>query len=153
MRSRKLIFTLLAVVLTGGSIIALAAWTANGTGSGSAKATSSQGVTTDAVTIAAGTLYPGGTADVKVKVNNANPFPVTVSAIAGNGAITSGDAGCDASNGVSFTGQSGLSQAVPANGSVELTLANAASMSNASVDACQSKTFTIPVAITAASSA
>jgi len=68
-----------------------------------------------------------------------------------SGAITSNDAGCT-TTGVTFTDQTGLSISVPANSSTETTFANAASMSNASVNACQGDTFTIPVNLTGASS-
>jgi hypothetical protein len=139
-----------AVILT--ATIAFAAWTTNGTGSGYVAAGSAQDLTT--LSVAASTtslLYPNGSADVKVKINNPNPYKVLVTAINnGTGSITSGDATCDASNGVSYANQSG-SWTVPATGTLTVTLSNAASMSNASVDACQAKTFTIPVALTGAS--
>lgn len=139
-----------AVVLA--ATIAFAAWTTNGTGSGYVAAGSEQDLTT--LSVAASTtslLYPNGSADVTVKINNPNPYKVLVTAInSGTGSITSGDATCDASNGVSYTNQSG-SWTVPAAGTLTVTLTNAASMSNASVDACQAKTFTVPVALTGAS--
>jgi hypothetical protein len=59
--------------------------------------------------------------------------------------------------GVSFTTQNlAAGNVVPAksggtDGTLALTLSNAAAMSNASVNACQGATFTIPVTFTAAS--
>ena len=130
-----------------------AAWTAGGTGSGSAKAGTATALTTsDASASVVKLLYPSGSADVAVTINNPNPYAVTVSSVTGNGTITSGNATCDASNGVTFTDQTGLSIVVPANGNKTTVFANAASMSNASVDACQGQTFTIPVSISGASS-
>jgi hypothetical protein len=132
--------------------IAFAAWTTNGTGSGYVAAGSEQDLTT--LSVAASTtslLYPNGSADVTVKINNPNPYKVLVTQINnGSGSITSGNGTCDASNGVSFANQSG-SWTVPATGTLTVTLTNAASMSNASVDACQAKTFTVPIALTGAS--
>jgi hypothetical protein len=133
--------------------IAFAAWTTGGSGSGYVAAGSEVDLTT--LSVAASTtslLYPTGSADVKVKINNPNTYNVLVTAInnSGTGSIVSGDATCDTSNGVSYTNQSGT-WTVPASGTLTVTLTNAASMSNASVNACQGKTFTIPVAVTGSS--
>jgi len=77
---------------------------------------------------------------------------VTVTGVAGNGSITpdAGHAGCT-TTGVSFTDQTGLSISVPASGQTQTTLSGAATMSNASLNACQGATFTIPVTISGAS--
>jgi hypothetical protein len=132
--------------------IAFAAWTTGGSGSGYVAAGSEVDLTT--LSVAASTtslLYPTGSADVKVKINNPNTYNVLVTAINNaTGSILSGDATCDTSNGVSYTNQSGT-WTVPASGTLTVTLTNAASMSNASVNACQGKTFTIPVALTGSS--
>ncbi|MDP9329881.1 MAG: hypothetical protein M3P11_04480 [Actinomycetota bacterium] len=133
--------------------LAFAAWTTGGSGSGYVAAGSEQDLTT--LSVAASTtslLYPTGSADVKVKINNPNTYNVLVTAInnSGTGSIVSGDATCDTSNGVSYTNQSGT-WTVPASGTLTVTLTNAAAMSNASVNACQGKTFTIPVALTGSS--
>ncbi len=149
--NRVAVLSLFVVVLFAGTI-AFAAWTTNGTGSGYVAAGSEQDLTT--LSVAASTtslLYPNGSADVKVRINNPNPYKVLVTNIdGGSGSITSGDATCDASSGVSFTDQSG-SWTVPASGALTVTLTNAASMSNASVDECQAETFAIPVDLTGAS--
>src|SRR5829696_500353 len=69
--------------------VAWAAWTADGTGSGYAKATTAEALTTsDASASTVAQLYPGGTGDVKVTINNSNDYPVNVTSITGNGAIT-----------------------------------------------------------------
>ena len=132
--------------------IAFAAWTTSGSGSGYVAAGSEQHLTT--LSVAASTtsvLYPTGSADVTVRINNPNTYKVLVTNINnGTGSIVSGNATCDASNGVSYTNQSGT-WTIPASGTLTVTLANAASMSNASVDACQGQTFTVPVALVGAS--
>lgn len=141
--------TILSLFAVG---LVYAAWTTNGSGSAYAEAGTSQALTTTSVSaFTSGQLYPGGSGAVKVKIVNPNPYAVTVSAVAGNGAITSNDAGCT-THGVTFTDQTGLSISIPANGSTETTFAGAASMSNASINACQGDTFTIPVTLTGASS-
>lgn len=132
--------------------VAFAEWLANGTGSGYAKARRATPLTTSSAT-ASESLYPGGTGDAVVTVNNANPYPVTARGIAGNGAITSGVPACDdAGSGVSFVDQTGA-WLVPANGSATLTLISAVAMASTSPDSCQGATFTIPVRITGQSGA
>src|SRR5688500_11826772 len=66
--------------------VALAAWTATGSGNGSAEA--GQADTVDVTTAeVTDLLYPTGTADVKVTVSNPNPYAVTVTQISANGDI------------------------------------------------------------------
>jgi len=133
--------------------LAWAAWTASGSGSGSAKAGTAQSLTTvDNSASLTTALYPNGAADVAIKIHNPNPYAVTVTDVVGNGAITSGNSTCDASNGVTFDDQHSLSISVPAGGTTAATFTNAAHMSNASVDACQGQTFSIPVSVSGASS-
>jgi len=144
-------------VLAASSVgIAFAAWTSNGSGSGSAASGANTAISATTASTS-GLLFPSGSAAVTLTLVNPNPYPVTVTQINnGTGAITSGDAACDAANGVSFSDQTG-SWTIPAktaagNGTVGVTLASAARMSNDSNNACQSKTFTIPVALVGASS-
>ncbi len=150
------VLTIMAALSVVGLVYA--AWTTNGTGSAYSKAGTAQALSTvDVSASTSATLYPGVSGDVLIKISNPNPYPVTVTAVSGNGAITpdSSHSGCSPT-GVSFTNKTGLSISVPAkagstNGETEATLAGAASMSNASVDACQGATFAIPVTISAAS--
>lgn len=139
--------------------IAFAAWTADGTGSGYAQAKTAQAVSTVSATTSA-QLYPGGSGDLVLKVVNPNDYPVTITAVSNdtsNGKTiktVAADAACDASTGVSFANQSGLSLVVPANSSGTVhTLTGVVSMSNDSANACSGDAFNIPVAISAASSA
>ena len=134
--------------------VAFAAWNASGTGSGYAKATTAQVMTTsDVAATTTAQLYPGGTADVKIKIHNPNPYPVRVTSIDGNGAITSDKgAACDASTGVTYTNQSGTFD-VAANSDASFTLLGAVAMSNASDNTCQGAVFTVPVSLSGASNA
>src|SRR6187399_2764340 len=107
-----------------------AAWTTNGSGSGYAKAGSSQTLSTVDVSASTGaTLYPGVTGDVKLQISNPNPYNVRVTAVSGNGAITAdaGHSGCT-TTGVTFTNQSSLTIDIPASSSTTSTLSGAASM-------------------------
>jgi hypothetical protein len=157
--SKKLIVVTAGTVVALVAGVALAAWVANGTGSGYAKAVTAQQLTTvDASALTVAQLYPGGSGDVKITIVNPNSYPVLVTDVTGNGAIvtTPADATCDASTGVTFTDQTGLSLAVPANngpGGTTFTLTGAAHMSNSSVDACQGETFRIPVSLAGHSNA
>lgn len=143
----------LATVATGLMLVAgvaFAAWTATGSGNGYAKAGTISALTTvDASASTTAQLYPGGTGDVKLTVNNPNSFPVVVTAVAGNGTITS-DKGsaCNASTGVTFTDTTGLSTTVAASGSATITLTGKAAMSSSSDNSCQGAVFTIPVTLT-----
>jgi hypothetical protein len=138
-----------------------AAWTTNGSGSAYTKAGTSTPLTTvDVSASTTASLFPGKSGDVLLKVDNPNPYPVTVTAVSLNGANTDiaadgSHAGCT-TTGVSFTNQTGLSISVAAksgsvDGTTQTTLTGAASMSNASLDACQGAIFTIPVTLTGAS--
>lgn len=142
----SLIGASLAVFLIGS--VVFAAWLVTGTGNGAAQAT-----TADALTVTAGSttpeLYPGGSGDVTFTIGNTNDFPVSISSILGSGTITSsGPAACNASTGVSFDDQSSVTgMTVPANGSLPVTLDDAASMDNTSDTTCQGQTFTIPLTV------
>ena len=64
-RKRRLIGGGITVAVLVAASLAYAAWTANGTGSGYAKATTAEALTTvDVSAQAAAELYPGGQGDV-----------------------------------------------------------------------------------------
>jgi hypothetical protein len=74
--------------------------------------------------------------------------------VSGAGTITSDKgAACDASTGVTFTNQSGLTLDVPASTSATFTLSGSVAMSNASDNSCQGAVFTVPVSLSGASNA
>jgi hypothetical protein len=150
---RNLIAGAVALVTVSAVAFVYAAWTSSGSGSGYAKAGSSQALTTvDVSASTAATLYPGASGDVKIQISNPNPYTVRVTGISGSGTITpdASHSGCT-TTGVSFTNQTGLTIDIPASSSTTTTLNNAASMSNASLNACQGAVFTIPVSLTGAS--
>jgi hypothetical protein len=143
---------LVAAVIAGG--VTFGSWAVGSSpGNGYAKATSAQNLTlSDASASTVAQLYPGGTGDVKVKVTNPNLFAVTITSVAGAGTITSDHgAACDAATGVTYTDQTGLSQAVGAGATVTFTLPGAAAMSGAASSSCQGAVFAIPVTLTASS--
>jgi hypothetical protein len=150
---RNLIVTGMTVIVMTAVGFVYAAWTTNGSGSGYAKAGTSQALSTVDVSASTGaTLYPGSTGDVKLQISNPNAYNVRVTAVSSNGAITAdtGHSGCT-TTGVTFTNQSSLTIDVPKNSSTTATLTGAAAMSNASLNACQGATFTIPVTLTGTS--
>lgn len=141
---------LVVAFLSGGA--AYAYFTAVGTGSGAASATTLQTVTVAALVggdAPTSSLVPGGpAADVVLRVQNPNAFSVTAVAVAATGAITADGAhpGCT-TTGVSFTPPGSLAVTIPAGTSL-LHVVGAATMSTASVSACQGATFSIPVSLT-----
>ena len=149
-RTKKLAVVAAATSSLLAASIAWAAWTANGTGEGYAKASSAQALTTvDVASSTSAQLYPGGSGDLVVKIANPNPYPVRVTDIknkAGGSIVAdAGHASC-VTTGVSYANQSGTWD-VPANGSAQFTLNNVVSMSNASDTGCQGAVFTIPVSL------
>ncbi len=155
-RTRFGVIAVVAVVAVAVAGIAIAAWAVTGSGTGYAKAGSSSALTlSDATASTSADLFPGSTGAVKLKVSNPNPFPVRITAVASTSAVTSDKgAGCDASTGVSFAHQSGLTLDLLANETNKVfTLAGAVSMTNASDNTCQGAVFAIPVSVTAASNA
>ena len=136
--------TALFVIMIVG--VAYAAWIADGSGQGYAQSGKVVPIST-ADTVEASTsslLYPDGDADVRLQIVNDNPFNVDVSQINNlpGGSISSDDATCDAGHEVTFANQTG-EWVVPANGTLNVELPDAASMGTDSNDACQDKTFTI----------
>jgi hypothetical protein len=148
--------------LVGGMLagtVAMAAWVATGTGTGSAQAiTATDLVVTDGT--ASPDLYPGFTdGDLYLDVENPNPYDVTVTTVEQAVGIVTSDAGAaceDADTGVSLD-PGAIVLPVPvdiAAGDTEsFTVADVVNMTNASVDACQSATFSIPVTVTGESDA
>jgi hypothetical protein len=155
-RKRKLIVAsvvLLAAIIAVG--VGLSAWSLGGSGNGAAKATTASNITlADATAFTTADLYPGATGNLKLRATNPNPFPVRITAVSANGTITSDKgAACDASTGVTFSNQTGLTLDLAGGATATLTVSNAVSMSNASDNSCQGAVFTVPVSLTAVSNA
>jgi hypothetical protein len=146
-----------AVAVGGG--VAWAAWTASGTGTGTAQAGKSINLRTAATTTSGTALYPGAKGDLKVRVVNDNGFKIQITTVArGEGDVTAsqphhGNGCAGAATGVSIPSVTAESWIVNANTTQEFTLADSVSMSNASHTACQGATFTIPVVLIGLSSA
>ena len=138
--------------VAGGSLV-MAAWTSSGTGSSYSKAgTVSALVLGDASGSTTADLVPGATGAAYLRITNPNGFAVSITTVTRTGAITSDKgAACDATTGVSFANQTGLSQTVAAGATATITLSGAVSMSNASDNSCQGALFTIPVSVTGTS--
>jgi hypothetical protein len=157
MSIKKLAF---AGSLVGASLVAgvaFAAWTADGSGTGYAQAKTAQAVSTVSATTTA-ELYPGANGSLYLSVVNPNDYPVTVTAVSldtsGGKAIKTTDAtaACDLSTGVTFANQT-ASQVIPAKSAGTAFTVAGVHMSNSSDNSCSGKTFSIPVTISAASSA
>lgn len=142
-----------ALCILGGAGSAYAYWATTGIGGGSATNGTMQAVTVDAL-IPGDTLQtslvPGGTADVMLRATNLNAHTVTIYGIAASGPVTadSGHPGC-ITTGVTFTPPATplTPVTIQPNTSIQLTLGDAASMSAASVSACQGAQFNVPVTL------
>lgn len=157
--TRKVVVAALVGGMLAGTV-AMAAWVATGTGTGSAMA-----ITATDLVVSDGTaspdLYPGFTdGDLYLSVENPNPYDVTVTTIEPDllGTVSS-DGGVDcqgADTGVVLdAGQTTLPVAVDiAAGATEsFTVEDVVTMTNDSDDSCQGATFSIPVTVTGASNA
>ena len=153
--SRKWLLAPLALGAAAAVGIGIAAWSVSGTGNGSTKAVTASVLTlADASAFTSADLYPGATGNLKLRVTNPNSFPIRITAVSGDGTIPSDKgAACDASTGVTFTNQSGLTLDVGASATATVTVASSVSMSNASDNSCQGAVFTVPVTVTAISNA
>lgn len=141
-----------ALLLALGGRMAVAYWTSPGAGSGASNAGAVQAVTVLAATGSpASSLIPGGTADLRLTVDNPNSVSVRIVGVAPSGGTVTvlGGTGCTPSNaGVSVPTTSGLDVAVAAGGSVGVNLPGAVAMTAATPNGCQGASFQIPVTVT-----
>ena len=156
-KRRAIFITLLGLgaLLPAGA--AATRWTASGSGTGVAATGTLQTVTVAALVggdSLASVLGPGGpAAEVILRVTNPNATAVQVYSVSAAGAITAdaGHAACT-TTGVTFTPPASPitpTVTVPPNSTLLVRLPGAASMSTASLSACQGATFRIPVTMTA----
>jgi len=124
------------ILMAGG--IAYAAWTSEGSGTGTATAGSAVDLVVEGNSIS--DIYPTGTFPATVKVTNPNPYNVTISSLDFTSASTTAS-GCDAST-VTVADLTGLSEVLTANGG-DHTFAVQVSMSNDATDECQGAEFTL----------
>ena len=143
MRKRRiLVGVVLAALIT--AAVAYAAWTTSGTGPGKAKGGRLQALVVEQPTADPAGLLPGSTnGKLGLKVTNPASVPVTLTSVVPNGAITSSNGGCPASN-VEFAPQTGLTIVLPAGSSQEIEVGGM-SMQAGAPNECQDVTFTVPV--------
>jgi hypothetical protein len=156
MKKRTIVFggVALAMLVSAGAVFAL--WSAQGTGSGRARATTAVTATVTPVNCAATPgcvdLYPGYTnGDVYFTITNANPYNVTFTGMTA-GAITVDAlhaADCPASSITVTSPVSGLSLVAPASSTTaELSINNVVSMISTAPDGCQGASFDISLTLT-----
>jgi hypothetical protein len=93
-------------------------------------------------------LYPGGRGDVVATISNPNGIDVHVASLvldtghgSGGFAVDGSHSGCD-TGALGYTTQS-AGWTVPANGTLDVTLTNALSMTAGAANACQGAAFTV----------
>jgi hypothetical protein len=153
MRLASLVMGAVVALSAGlGSGVATAYWTTTGTGIGSATTGAPQAVT---LIPASGTvddaLFPGGTADLLVALDNPNSYPVTITGISqrvGSPVEAVGSSGTCTVTGVSVPTRSDLTITVASGANVTVHVPAGAAMSAASDSGCQGATFRIPVMVT-----
>jgi hypothetical protein len=144
----------LAVLLCAGVVFGL--WSAQGTGSGRAQATTAVTATVNPVNCtpspACIDLYPGFTnGDLYFTITNSNPYAITFTGMAA-GAITV-DAGhaadCPASSITVDSPVTGLSLVAPASSTTaQLSIADVVNMISGAPDGCQGASFDIVLTLT-----
>ena len=146
----RVVAALVAVSGVFGASAVYARFGSTGSGTGAATTGTLLTVTVDAFVggdANTTTLFPGGSSDVIIRVNNPNAFNVTLFSIAGNGGITGvGGIGTCSTTGVTFNPPSSPNLTVTP-GSTLFHLGGAASMDATSDTGCQGATFHIPVTI------
>jgi hypothetical protein len=158
--TRKKVGAAAAVTALGvGGMVAYAAWTSSGAGSGTIAARSASAVLVGDGAVV-NTLYPTGKGDLVVTVQNPNDYAVNVTSLS-QGALSSGSAtpaavtdnhsGCTATT-VTYTPPT-VNFVVGPHATYTATLTGAVSMSNAAEDLCQGATFTVPVIAAGSSTA
>lgn len=116
-----------------GTGVAWAAWTAYGTGPGEAQSVDALDIVVDDLAAATGDLFPGGTGDVVLRVQNPNPYAVQLTT-ADYGAIT----GCAAVQPVADVVTLPTPITLPAESeTITVTLTDAVTMSKSAGDECQ----------------
>jgi hypothetical protein len=144
---KKLVSVLVTLGIVGAAGTAFALWSANATGSGSAKALTAQTVTVNAATASAD-LYPGFTGgDLTFTLTNNNPYPVTFTAMTAGTVTSLSPVACPASN-LTVNNATGLSLVAPANSTTaSLTIADVATLASGALDGCQGVGFTVALTL------
>jgi hypothetical protein len=136
------------------AVVVFAAWSASGTGTGSALANTAQTVTVNAVALSnsAASLFPGGPAgNVYFTVTNPNPYPIKITNIAWGTPVSANPAACPSSVISVDPGAptSGFNMTIPASGTSTVQQVNAVlDLSVNATDACQGNAFNVPMTVT-----
>ena len=164
-RRRRFIFGAISLLVLGVVGFVYAAWVADGTGSGYAKAQNGNAVTTNVIPTGSvpATLYPGADGNMKLQVANSNPYPVAVTDVDQTPASTiTSDSGTCNSGGTGVTVNASVLEnlvtpanpiEVAANGDTTKDLNGTVHMSNSSDTNCQGARFEVPVTLDAESNA
>ena len=155
MKKRTIVLSSAAVAVLVSAGVVFALWTAQGTGSGRARATTAVTATVTPVNCtpspACIDLYPGFTdGDVYFTITNPNPYQITFTGMTA-GAITV-DAGhaaaCPSTSITVDSPVSGLSLVAPANSTTaQLSIADVVTMIAAAPDGCQGASFDIALTL------
>lgn len=141
-----------AAVLVGGGV-ALAAWSASGSGTGSALAYSAQTVTINAVALnnSQASLFPGGPAgSVFFTVTNPNPYPLKITSITWGTPVSNNTTACPSSviSVDSNAPTSGFNLTVPANLTSGMIQVNSVlDLALSATDSCQGIGFSVPLTV------
>ena len=139
-----------ALAMGAGGGAAYAYMTSSGSGSGVASVGTPSPVTLlDASGTVTNKLYPGGTGDLLVTLDNPNSA-VAITSISANGPVTgSSGIGPCTTTGVSVTpGLTGLNISVASGSSVSVVIPGAVTMDSTSDTGCQGATFDVPITLT-----
>lgn len=141
---------LITFVSTAG--VAVALWSASGTGNGGAKALTAQALTVTAASTPTADLFPGASGDLQFTVTNPNPYPISLTAV-DYGAVTSSDqANCPAAN-LTTAADGNLASPIALNANAvntPATIADAITLDTNAPDGCQGVTFTVAITLTGA---
>ena len=148
----------LVLLLSAG--IAFGLWSAQGTGSGRARATTAVAAVVNPVNCSATPgcidLYPGFTdGDAYFTITNSNPYPITFTAMtAGTITVDAGHAAaCPASSITVASPVTGLSLLAPASSTTgQLSIADIVTIIAAAPDGCQGASFDIVLTLTGSQS-
>jgi hypothetical protein len=151
-RTRKILIAVGVMVLVLGGV-AVALWSADGSGNGQAKALTAQEVTFAVNPAGTADLYPGFTGgDIHFLATNPNPYPVNFTGFT-VGTITSSDEANCAASLVTVDTVTAIDVDVAANASSAAgTIPNVVTLNSSAGDLCQGVVFTIPVTLTGSQS-
>lgn len=153
-RSAIVVSVVVALLLSAG--VAYALWSAQGTGSGRARATTAVNAVVNPVNCAATPgcidLYPGfANGDVYFTITNSNPYPITFTDMtASTVTVDAGhSAACPASSITVASPVTGLSLVAAANATTaQLSIADVVTMIPAAPNGCQGASFDIQLTLT-----